>query len=437
MLSKQELLTFISKYKFRLITVAIFTVGFATVMSVKELKTENKHAKKIIETLKFQRELTKQINFEDAIWPSDIQVDGKNFKLKYTFNKKLEKYIKSQLRRFFTKNASVVVIDNNTGEILSAVDYTFKGRHFGNRLTFSTTHPAASLIKIVTAAALLEEKKVSPETRFRCRGRGTTLYRYQLDSKNRSWDRKITLKNAFAYSNNVVFARAAQANLKDGQLSAMARSFGFNKNIYSDLLLSTSLFLRPTDEYNLAEKASGFNRHTRISPAHGALLSMIVANGGYYKPLKVLKSVQLNGKEVYDDLFSEVANPQRILTEKSARQLKSMMEQVPVRGTAARHMRRVVRRFKKYLSIGGKTGRISGGLPEGTRDWFTAFATPRYGQDRGISIGIMQINGKSWYIKSSYIAKKIIEYYYTRIIPIKKRTQNEIVKSRTITKGES
>ncbi len=415
----------------------MFTIAFTFIMLSQEPTPAKKQIKRFMATHKFQKELTKKIDFENNFWPPELVVDGKTFQLEYTFNKKLEKYVRRQLRRFFTKNASVVVIDNNTGGILTAVDYSHKGRHFGNGITFSTTHPAASLFKIVTAAALLDREGISPQSKFRVRGRGTTLYKYQLDNRNRSWDRKITLKNAFAYSNNVVFARAARKYLAVGTLGTMARDFGFNKNIYSDLLLSTSFFMDPTDAYNLAEKASGFNRETRISPVHGALLSMIVANNGIFKPVSVLKSIEFNGKDVKAKILSQPTESLTVMSLESNSELRAMMEQVPKKGTASRHMRRLVRKFRNYLSIGGKTGRISGGLPEGTRDWFSVFAQPKDGVDKGISICVMHVNGSSWYIKSSYIAKQIIQYYYTKIIPIKRKMRDKLVRNQVVKKGES
>jgi hypothetical protein len=89
------------------------------------------------------------------------------------------------------------------------------------------------------------------------------------------------------------------------------------------------------------------------------------------------------------------------------------------------------------LGLREKTGRISGGFPDGVRDWFTVFAKPKQGDDKGISICVMNINGSSWYVKSSYIAKKIIEYYYSHIVPIRKISKQELVHNNLIQNGES
>ena len=72
--------------------------------------------------------------------------------------------------------------------------------------------------------------------------------------------------------------------------------------------------------------------------------------------------------------------------------------------------------MKKKLSIGAKTGSITGGFPEGKREWVTAFATPKdERKGKGISIAVVNILNKKWYVRSSYIAKKVIEYYFSKI----------------------
>jgi hypothetical protein len=82
------------------------------------------------------------------------------------------------------------------------------------------------------------------------------------------------------------------------------------------------------------------------------------------------------------------------------------------RGTARGAFRRMRKSLKDNLIIGGKTGSITGGEPFGKRDWFVSYARPKNGKDQGISIAVMIVNIKKWYIKSPYLAKNIIQYYY-------------------------
>lgn len=348
-------------------------------------------------------------------WPLKVKINDSNLNLKYTFNPKLEKYVKKLLKRYRSDYSSVIIIDNKTGRVLTALGYERKGNKFNFNLPFSSTHPAASLFKIISSAALLESGKLKKDTIFKYRGRGTTLYKYQLKEKKSRWTRKQTFQNAFAYSNNVIFGKAAINNITEDDLYKRAVMFGFNQDLMTDISLSKSQFLLPHSQYNLAEKASGFNKKTLISPVHGALFSSIIANKGILKQPYIVEEVEQDGKTL--GLWDRTHN--QVLGKKASRDLRELMKLTVKKGTARGSFRRMKRSLKRKLEIGGKTGSITGGFPYGKRDWFTSFAVPKdsvYGD--GISICVMNVNVEKWYVKSTFLAKNIIEYYYKHIIPL-------------------
>ncbi|MBL6988935.1 MAG: hypothetical protein ISR65_04120 [Bacteriovoracaceae bacterium] len=365
--------------------------------------------------LKLKSVINKVFSNKKLVWPDTFTDHHVSYKIKYTFRDDLTKHINRLLRRYRSDYAAVVVIENDTGNILAATGYEGRSKSFNQKLAFSATHPSASLIKIVTSAALLEKAKLSKDSMFNFRGKGTTLYKYQLGDKKTKWTRYQTLERAFAYSNNVIFGKAAINNLKAVDLMNMANNFGFNNDLMEDVLLSKSVFGLADDQYNLAELASGFNRETLIGPIHAAVLSLIIANNGVLKYPKIVdKIVNLNTNQSLT-IFSK--NEKKILNDFVASEVKNMMQKTVVRGTARSSFRRMRRGVKRKLLIGGKTGSITGGLPHGKRDWFTAFAIPTNDElGKGISICVMNINVKKWYIKSSFLAKYIIEYYYNKIV---------------------
>lgn len=344
-------------------------------------------------------------------FPSIVKVDDELAKVDYTFDQNLTDFVKKRLRRYRSDYSVITIIDNNNGEILTSVGFKRRGNQFDYQLPYSSTHPSASLIKIITTAGILKNTDVDNDTVFSFRGRGTTLYKYQLKDKRTRWSRYLTFEKAFALSNNVVFGKAAVHYLSSLDLFKMASSFGFNRNLFSDISAGTSTFPMPKNQYNLAELASGLNDEAMISPVHAAVLSSIVANEGTLKyPRIVDKVVDLKTKEVLVD--SHTRN-EKVLSPKVVSSIKKMMELTVNRGTARGAFRRMRRSVKSNLVIGGKTGTITGGIPFGKRDWFTAYARPKDNPtDRGISISVMNINVKKWYVKSSYLAKEIIEHYY-------------------------
>ena len=106
----------------------------------------------------------------------------------------------------------------------------------------------------------------------------------------------------------------------------------------------------------------------------------------------------------------------RVISKTANEDLKEMMELTTKAGTARGAFRPWKLKRIPNIEIGGKTGSITGGLPYGKRDWFVSYAIPSDKKDdKGISVCVMIVNVKKWYIKSTYLAKNIIEHYYTKI----------------------
>ncbi|MBK23743.1 MAG: hypothetical protein CME70_07025 [Halobacteriovorax sp.] len=343
---------------------------------------------------------------------NSFEFNNKKIKTEFYFNEELESYIKKQMKLYASKAIAIVVLDNDTGKVISLLSYERESKKFGRSMALLASHPSASLSKIVTAADLIENAGYNPWTDIVTRGKGTTLYKYQLKKEHR-WNRKISLEKAFAFSNNAAFGKAAIHNSTASSLYEMALSFGFNKRLSTVLKLPKSIFQMPKDQYNLAELASGFNTETMISPLHAAIFASIVANEGNLKRPKLIKSLLVNDENLLDEEIS--FEDEKVLSSDAADQLARLMTKTVEFGTARKSFRRMRRNLKSRLEIGGKTGSITGGFPEGKRDWFSAYARPKNGNNKGISVSVMSIQGPMWRAKSSYLAKNIIEYYYRQI----------------------
>lgn len=352
-------------------------------------------------------------------WSEQVDYDSSKYNVQYTFNGDLENFIKKQLSLYRPDYTSVVVLDNETGNILAAVDYSRVKQVFGRDLAFTNSHPAASIFKVITAADLLENTHIKTDTEFHFTGRSTTLYRHQLkDPGGRSrWIRSLDLQKAFATSNNVIFGRTAIENLTPAGLKKMAEKFGFNKKLVEGINLSPSVFNMASDQYNLAEFSSGLNNKTLMSPVHGAVIGSIVANGGLLRYPVVIKSIEgINDKKL---IFPPLKKEEVVLTPKTSEDLRTLFMATVTQGTARSSFRRSQYLLDK-LEIGGKTGSLTGGEPYGKRDWFVSYAKLIEDKnDKGISICVMIVNQKKWYIKSPLLAKNIMEFYYSSLYPQK------------------
>ena len=348
----------------------------------------------------------------DDVWPDTISVQEKSFNISYAFNSELTSFVKKLLRRYYSAYTSVVVLDNNTGKVLTAIDYTHKTKSFGRKLTLSSSHPAASVFKVITAANLLEKKVTTNEKLYSYNGKSTTLYKYQLRDKKNRWTRTIPFHRAFAWSNNVIFAKAAQKGTSVDELSQTAKKFGFGSELMQVLDLQESRIFQAEDKYSLAELASGFNRQTLISPLHGAIISSVVANNGVLRTPHIVSSIY--DQQIKQKIWAPKLNYKRVLSTATSTSLENLMNMTVSNGTASAAFRREQSRAPfKNLVIGGKTGSITGGEPFGKRDWFVSYAKPKESEvDTGISVCVMIINLKKWYVKAPFIAKEIIRYYY-------------------------
>lgn len=344
--------------------------------------------------------------YESGSLPGNLKVNGDDYKLTYSVRPELEEAVVQILRKYRPDFTSVVVVDNNNGRVLAALDMT-RGEDRPHRLgTFAPTHPAASIFKIVTAADLLENTHVGNDTQFQFAGRSTTLYKYQLKQSGGRWSRKTDFEHAFAKSNNVIFGKAALDNLSPSGLKRMAEKFGFNKEVLPFGQAKNSIFPMAMDQYNLAELASGLNVSTMISPVHGAMIASVIANNGIMK-----KPTLLNRVEDKDGNVMWEATPQQemVIAPETAADLRRMMIATVEEGTARKPFRRLPASLKE-LEIAGKTGSITGGLPYGKRDWFVAYARdPSRPDDRGVSLCVMIVNKKRWYVKSTQVAREILE----------------------------
>jgi len=353
-------------------------------------------------------------------WVDQIEYDRSKYKINYTFNDDLEDFIRGQLSVYRSDHTSIVVLDNETGNVLAAVDYSRSQNHFGRNLAFSNSHPAASVFKVITAADLLENTHIKTNTEFQFTGRSTTLYRHQLkEPANRRHARGLDLEKAFATSNNVIFGRTAIENLTPAGLKKMAEKFGFNQKLVEGVNLPPSVFTMAQDQYNLAELSSGLNNQTLMSPVHGAVIASIVANSGVLRYPVVIKS--LNATKDKKVLYPPLKKDQQVLTNQSAEDLRTLFMATVTNGTARTSFRRSKYLLDK-LEIGGKTGSLTGGEPYGKRDWFVSYAKLIEDKsDKGISICVMIVNQKKWYVKSPLLAKNIMEFYYASLYPQKNK----------------
>ena len=139
-----------------------------------------------------------------------------------TLDVDLQRATQRLLRKYEIPEAAVVVMDVASGRLLVWANHTEKEKGESRDLCVDASAPAASIFKIVTAAALVEQGGLTPDAR-QCYSGGEnrlTLSDLVDDPKKDRWC--ATLGEAMGRSINAVFARLALKSLTPATLTAMA-----------------------------------------------------------------------------------------------------------------------------------------------------------------------------------------------------------------------
>ncbi len=329
-------------------------------------------------------------------------------RVKYTLNPDIQAVLEGIYRRYKPDYAAFVALEPTTGEILALASWEKKQTGLGN-LALRNHYPAASVFKIVTAAAAIDRGKVDPETILPFNGKRTSLYKRQVfRHRDTKWTRRPTLTEAFAQSINPVFARLGVFQLGAETLLEYADRFAFNREFAGDVLVAPSMILLSSDdEWSLAETASGFTRDNTLSPWHGAMLAGAVVNDGVMiEPFLVKALNDEFGVPLYTN-EPQVLPPS--ITPQTAEKLQRLMRETVMKGSARNGFRRFFRGQYRHVEVGGKTGSLTGLSPKGRNDWFVGYA--RSG-DRKIAYASLTVNEERWTVKSAYVARKVIEAYF-------------------------
>ncbi|HEY8280506.1 MAG TPA: penicillin-binding transpeptidase domain-containing protein [Bdellovibrionota bacterium] len=340
--------------------------------------------------------------------------DGKGYNVHFTIDRDLQERIEDAYQRYSPSYAAFVAMDPETGKILAMVDYSSE-EHKGN-LALKASYPAASVFKVVTSAAALNDGKVRPNAIFPVNGRYGTLYKRNLREVVNRWTRFITIEEAFAKSVNTVFGRIAQTRVGSDALQKYANSFGFNQKIGFDMPLEMGEAVIPTDDdFGLAESGSGFTQKQTLNPVQGAMIASAVVNGGRIpSPYLVDEVTNQSGSKVYEAEVNE--NLFRPIDQETAKSLAMIMETTVTKGTARREFRDYNHHpVLSKLFIGGKTGSFTGMAPAGKYDWFVGFAQSSADPRKKIVFASMIVNRKYWKVKSYHVAREAILQHFQKI----------------------
>lgn len=313
-------------------------------------------------------------------------------RVEYTFDAALTDDVLRILRRARSPRAHVIVLDPRSGRVLAYVATD------AERFPPTRPYPAASLVKVVTAAAALD---VSPD-----RAREPCLYRGNPYRLSRSRVRRpsrghaSSLERALAMSNNQCFAQlTVEAVGEEALLDAIDR-FGWTKPPAPGH--ESGVVRRGEGDYDLGRLGCGL-AGCRITSLHAGQLAAILAHGLRVEPWWIDRVIDGDGRSLE---LPAPKPPERVMSEGMARELRDMLVLTTTRGTARSAFRD--RRGRSRLGdvlVAGKTGNLSGSDPKGRFEWFMGVAPS---DAPTIAVAVLQAQDHLWWARSSQIGADVL-----------------------------
>jgi penicillin-binding protein A len=312
-----------------------------------------------------------------------------------TLDARLQERLERSLETYRVPWGATVLLEPRTGRVLAMAEHS-QAEPGKRGLALTALAPAASVFKIVTAAALLEGGAAADGEVCWHGGKRRLDPKLLVDDPRR--DRRCSsLTSAFGHSTNVVFAKLAGRDLDPATLRATARRFLFNAEIPFERPVDVSIASVPDDPFAAANTAAGFGS-VKLSPLHGALLAAIVANGGVFVPPAL----------VDEGRGAPPAGSRRVVDEQVAARLAEMMRETVTSGTARKVFRRVAAPLRG-IAVAGKTGSLADARPYRDYSWFVGYAPA----DRPeVAIATVVVNDRLWHARAPTVAKEALEAFF-------------------------
>lgn len=334
--------------------------------------------------------------------------EGHAYTLHTSLDVEYQRWVEKRLQRSMALGGVVAALDPLSGRILALASYNQDPEQ--TEAFFWKAYPAASLFKIITAAAAIEEGVLDPTSLMAYTGQNHTLYRRDLTQKVHPWSNRITLRKAFALSVNPVFGKIGIHRLGRETLREYGAAFFFGQDLPSEVPFERSHLRVPEDPIGIAEVASGFNRTTAMTPLHAAWIAAILFSDGSAPVPWLVESAQCGHGEALYRHKAEI--PIRVLSPETAKNMRNLMEATVQFGTCRKSFRPRKRdRHLRSVVFGGKTGNINNATDTIKYDWFVGYGRDEAG-NHPIALSVMMIHGRLLGHRANVVAFDLLKRYF-------------------------
>jgi cell division protein FtsI (penicillin-binding protein 3) len=299
-----------------------------------------------------------------------------------------ELFLKAAAGRYHAESGSAVVMDPHTGDILAMAGFPsfdpnrferYSGNTYRNRATTDVFEPGSSY-KIVTAAAALEERLVTPWTRLSVPDELPYQDRVFHDSHYHETE-QMSVSEIIEQSSNVGTIKIG-LELGSRRLDHYVRKFGFGSASGLGFPGESEGLVLDLDEWSGTTGATvPIGQGVAVTTVQMAAAYSALANGGVW-----LEPRLVSGAAGQDGSVERMpaGSKRRIVSDKTARQMTGMLTRVVKQGTG------LEAQVPGY-TVAGKTGTAQKALPEGGygNSYVASFAGYAPVEDPAVAVVVM------------------------------------------------
>lgn len=368
--------------------------------------------------------LSNRPRFEKRLGDRYASITKKNNFVFYTLDPDLQEYVSKLVAQAQASHVAIIAMNPSTGAVLAIAG---KSNSIED-VEYHAGFPAASLFKVVTAAAAVEHAGIAPHSLIPFRGGTYTLNQANYYPDAQKDRRLMSVGEAMGRSCNPVFGHIGVKYLNGQILAKYARQFGFNRSLdFEAPLPESSAWIPQDDLYELSRTSAGFGE-VRVSPIHAATLMSGIANGGVLPRPQIIDTVVSPDGTIIHKQKSETL--QRIVQASTAQSLMEMMRNTTTVGTSRREFMRGSTPTLGPIDVAGKTGTLSGDNPPGLNNWFIGAAPISNPQ---VTVAVITVDPRRA-SKASHLGRLVFQKYFgvtpvepapTRYSPSKRRSSHK------------
>ena len=296
---------------------------------------------------------------------------------------------------------SVIVQDTKTGEILAMGNYpSFNPENKGNvsaelrkNLNVQLNYEPGSVFKLVTVAAALDSKSISPTDIIHDSQGYITVAGHSIRNSNRKPGESMTLSKAVGESNNVAMVQIGQKMGKNVLYNYIDK-FGFGKKTGIDVYGEEKGLLKNVEDVtNLDLATNTIGQSIMVTPIQICNAVSAIANGGKLMQPYLVKEIRDSDGNVVEKTEPTVVS--QVISEQTSSEMKKIMESV-VSEYGGKNA------YVEGYRVGGKTGTAqkvgeSGGYASGKYIASFAGIVPANDPQYTIMVVIDEPKGYSYY----------------------------------------